>query len=247
MTTQSPPSWTHLDHWSRSRCIPSMYKAPSWAVKKWSTSFIASRCLTSWNTPSSHAWTLWMCMPEQCSGWRAHFLSMEALVIVWLFLSSPTAVLLLHPINIDHYVLACRHHCLSILVRQRPFPELWLHLWLEVMDQDFICGHKLQEDAKPSFFLDKLCWIHFWSDPRRFGTQWADALRQCKALYFPFYNDAARTLAMVSWVVMVTDLPRQLPESPCHVSTQQPTFSPCFIWRDILPCCEHHVLLDLEY
>ena len=113
------------------------------------------------------------------------------------------------------------------------------------MDQGFICGHKLPEDAKLSFFPDKLCWIHFRSDPRSFGTQWADTLTQCKALYSPFYNDVARTLEMVSWVVMVTDLPRQTPESPCHISSQQPTFSPCFIWRDILPCCEHHVLFDL--
>ena len=96
-----------------------------------------------------------------------------------------------------------------------------------------------------SFSPDKLCWIHFWSDPRSFMTQWADTLRQCKALYSSFYNDAARTLETVSWVVMVTDLPRQLLESPCHIPTQQPTISPCFIWRGILPCCEHHVLLDL--
>ena len=103
------------------------------------------------------------------------------------------------------------------------------------MDESFICGHKLPEDAKLSFSPDKLCWIHFWSDPRCFGTQWDDALRQCKALYSPFYNDAARTLATVSWVAMVTDCPRQIPESPCHISTQQPTFSPCFIWRASSP------------
>ena len=113
------------------------------------------------------------------------------------------------------------------------------------MDQGFICGHKLPEDTKLLFSPEKLCWIHFWSDPRSFGTQWADTSRQCKALYSPFYNGAARSLAMVSWVVMMTDLPRQIPEFPIHISSQQPTFSPCFIWRGILPCCEHHVLLDL--
>ena len=46
---------------------------------------------------------------------------------------------------------------------------------------------------------------------------------------------AKAILAMVSCMVMGTVLPRQLPESPCHSSTQQPTFSPHFIWRGNLP------------
>ena len=125
------------------------------------------------------------------------------------------------------YHLACRHHCLSFLVRQRTFPELWLHLWLEVMDQGFICDHKLPENAKLSFlFLPyKLYWIHFWSDPRSSGTQWADTLKQCKVLYSLLHNDAARTLAMVSWVVMVKDLPRQLPVSLPHFNSAAHLFT----------------------
>ena len=162
-----------------------------------------------------------MCVPEHCSSWRAPSFSMEALVIAW-------------PFKVVQN-LASSHHCLSFLGRQGAFPQLWLHLWLEVVDPGFISGHKSSEEAKLSFSVDKLCWIHFWSGPRSFGTQWADTLWQCYALYSFVYIDAARTLVMVSCVVMVFGLPRQLTESPCHSLTQQPTFFTMLIWRDILP------------
>ena len=48
----------------------------------------------------------------------------------------------------------------------------------------------------------------------------------------------ARILEMVSCMVMVT-------ESPCHIYTLQPNFSPCFIGRGSLPYCEYYVLLYL--
>ena len=116
------------------------------------------------------------------------------------------------------------------------------------MDEGFICGYKLPED----FHSPLTSCAKSISDQIQ-GALGLNEPTPCnnikKALYSSFCSaNAARTLAMVSWVEMVTGLPRQIPESPCHISSQQPTFSPCFIWRGILSCYEHHVLLDLlEY
>ena len=169
---------------------------------------------------------------------------MEVLVVVWPFLGSPTAVLLLHPLKYRPIILPADIMVFAFLGGRETFHSSE-QLWLEVMEPGFICGHKLPEKAKLSFSLDMLCCIHFWSGSRSIGTQQADTLQQCHDLYSSIYNDAARTLAMVSYVVMVTGLPIQLPESSCHISAHQPTFSPCLIWRGNLPCCNHHVLLDL--
>ena len=110
------------------------------------------------------------------------------------------------------------------------------------MDQSFICGHKLPEEAELPFFLDKLFWAHSWCIQGALGSSEltpCDNVKLCTLL-----STMMLTLAMVSCVVKVTGLLRQIPESPCHISSRQPTFSSYCIWSGILPCCKHHVLLD---
>ena len=103
----------------------------------------------------------------------------------------------------------------------------------------FIRGHKqgciLHHCSWPGWIKSSLL---FWS----YNMYWSPSSSTLKyGKYIDIFllknvsSIAKAILAMVSCMVMGTVLTRQLPESPCHSSTQRPTFSPCFIWRGYPP------------